>query len=171
MLQKTISAIRAETWEAINRTLLASASAEKLEDGRVVRLDSTVTAALMHEPSDSGLLWDAVRVTVRLLQEADALPGGEARSWCDHRRAAKRRWRAIEYTRGRPQRVQLCRELIKITRATLAYLDGAAAGLAGNPAAESGGPRSATMGRSWSRSPPKPSSRCWPASQCPPATS
>jgi len=24
-----------------------------------VRLDSTVTAALMHEPSDSSLLWDA----------------------------------------------------------------------------------------------------------------
>jgi IS5 family transposase len=136
VLQKTISAIRAETWEAINRTLLASADAEKLEDGRVVRLDSTVTAALMHEPSDSSLLWDAVRVTVRLLQEADALLGGEARSWCDHRRAAKKRWRAIEYTRGRPQRVQLYRELIKITRATLAYLDGAAAELAGNPAAE-----------------------------------
>ena len=114
VLQKTISAIRAETWEAINRTLLASANAEKLEDGRVVRLDSTVTAALMHEPSDSSLLWDAVRV--RLLQEADALLGGEARSWCDHRRAAKKRWRAIEYTRGRPQRVQLYRELIKITR-------------------------------------------------------
>ena len=81
VLQKTISAIRAETWEAINRTLLASARQEKLEDGRVVRLDSTVTAALMHEPSDSSLLWDAVRVMVRLLQEADTL------AW-RHRRAA-----------------------------------------------------------------------------------
>jgi IS5 family transposase len=27
----------------------------------------------MHEPSDSSLLWDAVRVTARLLQAADAL--------------------------------------------------------------------------------------------------
>jgi glycerol-3-phosphate O-acyltransferase len=35
--------------------------------------DSTVTAALIHEPSDSALLWDAVRVMVRLLQQADAL--------------------------------------------------------------------------------------------------
>ena len=61
MLHKTISAIRAETWEAINRTLLASARQEKIEDGSIVRLDSTVTAALMHEPSDSSLLWDAVR--------------------------------------------------------------------------------------------------------------
>ena len=129
VLQKTISAIRAETWEAINRTLLASARQEKLEDGRVVRLDSTVTAALMHEPSDSSLLWDAVRVMVRLLQEADRLTGGTERGWRNHCRAAKKRWRAIEFTRGRPQRVQLYRELIKITRATLAYLRGAAAEL------------------------------------------
>jgi IS5 family transposase len=136
VLQKTISAMRAETWEAINRTLLASARQEKLEDGRVVRLDSTVTAALMHEPSDSSLLWDAVRVMVRLLQEADTLTGGPGRGWRNHCRAAKKRWRAIEFTRGRPQRVQLYRELIKITRATLDDLRRAAARLASNPAAE-----------------------------------
>jgi transposase, IS5 family len=130
VLQKTISAIRAETWEAVNRTLLASARQEKLEDGRVVRLDSTVTAALMHEPSDSSLLWDAVRVMVRLLQEADTLIGGTGRGWHNHCRAAKKRWRAIEFTRGRPQRVQLYRELIKLTRASLAYLRGAAVELA-----------------------------------------
>jgi transposase, IS5 family len=33
----------------------------------MMRLDSTVTAALLHEPSDSALLWDAVRVMTRLL--------------------------------------------------------------------------------------------------------
>ena len=46
---------------------------------RSVRLDSTVTAALMHEPSDSSLLWDAVRVMVRLLRQADALAGRRRR--------------------------------------------------------------------------------------------
>ena len=75
VLHKTISAIRAETWEAINRTLLASARQEKLEDGSIVRLDSTVTAALMHEPSDSSLLWDAVRVMVRLLKAGGGVAG------------------------------------------------------------------------------------------------
>jgi transposase, IS5 family len=73
VLHKTISALRAETWEEINRTLLASARQDKLESGNMVRVDSTVTAALIHEPSDSALLWDAVRVMVRLLQQADAL--------------------------------------------------------------------------------------------------
>ncbi len=129
VLQKTISAIRAETWEQINRALLASAKQEKLEDGRVVRLDSTVTAALLHEPSDSSLLWDAVRVMVRLLKQANALPGVSGLSWHDHRRAAKKKARAIQYSRGQRKRVQLYRELIKITRATLAYLQQVAAQL------------------------------------------
>jgi IS5 family transposase len=93
-----------------------------------VRLDSTVTAALMHEPSDSSLLWDAVRVMVRLLKEANAMAGGIGLSWRDHRRAAKKRARAIQFTRGRPQ---LYRELINLTRATLVHLQGATTQLAG----------------------------------------
>lgn len=125
VLHDTISTIRAETWEAINRALLTSARQEKVETGKVVRLDSTVTAALMHEPSDSSLLWDAVRVMARLLNKADTLVGGSL-VWRDHRRAAKKRARAIKFTRGRPNRLQHYRELIKIARATLAYLEPAA---------------------------------------------
>ena len=130
VLHQTISTIRAATWEQINRALLASAREEKLERARVVRLDSTVTAALVHEPSDSSLLWDAVRVMVRLLRQADGLAGGTGLSWHDHRRLAKKRARAIQFTRGRPRRVQLYRELIKVTRVTLTYLHQAAAQLA-----------------------------------------
>jgi IS5 family transposase len=130
VLHRTISAIRAETWEQINRTLLASAREIKLERGRRVRLDSTVTAALIHEPSDSSLLWDAVRVMVRLLREAQAWAGRTGLAWRDHRRAAKKRARDLQFTRGRPRRVQLYRELIRATRATLAYLLQAAAQLA-----------------------------------------
>lgn len=129
-LQKTISAIRPETWEEINRILLSSARQAKLEDGAVVRLDSTVTSALMHEPSDSSLLWDAVRIMVRLLKKADALIGGTGLEWRDHCRAAKKRARKIQFTRGRPNRVQLYRELIASTRATLAYLEQATERLA-----------------------------------------
>jgi len=123
-LHRTISAIRAETWEAINRVLLASARQERVETGKVVRLDSTVTAALMHEPSDSSLLWDGVRVMARLLKRADDLAGGL--KWRNHRRAAKKRAHAIRYARDRLKRVEHYRELIKLTRATLAYADCAA---------------------------------------------
>jgi transposase, IS5 family len=130
VLHKTISAIRAATWEQINRALLTGARQEKLESGRMVRLDSTVTAALVHEPSDSSLLGDAIRVMVRLLREAPAWLGGSALAWRDHRRAAKKRARDIQYSRGRPKRVQLYRELINLTRATLAYLHQATTRLA-----------------------------------------
>jgi IS5 family transposase len=56
VLHKTISAVRAETWEQINRALLGSAQAERLENGEAIRLDSTTSAALLHEPSDNTLL-------------------------------------------------------------------------------------------------------------------
>ena len=130
MLHKTIGAIRAETWQAINQTVLQSARETKVEAGKVIRVDSTVTAALMHQPSDSSLLWDAVRVMARLLDDADTLAGGFCEiAWHDHRRAAKKRARAIKFTRGRPKRVPHYRELIKVTRATLTYLDQAATAL------------------------------------------
>jgi IS5 family transposase len=87
--QRTISAIRAETWEELNRTLLSSARREKLEDGSVVRLDTTVTAAPIHEPKDSSLLGDAVRVMVRLLKAAEVWLGGDGPPWRAHRRVAK----------------------------------------------------------------------------------
>jgi IS5 family transposase len=127
VLHQTISAIRAETWEAINHTLLARAKQERVESGKVVRVDSTATAALIHPPSDSSLLWDAVRVITRLLERADAL--GSIVPWHDHRRAAKKRAFAIRFTRGRPNRVKNYRELLRIARATLSWLNQAAEGL------------------------------------------
>jgi IS5 family transposase len=124
VLHKTISAIRAETWEAVNHAVLASARAEKIETGGVIRLDSTVTAALMHEPSDSSLLWDAVRVMARMLKAAQSFA---KIPWRDRRRAAKRRAYAIQFTRKRPKRIAHYRELINIARAMLADLDEAQA--------------------------------------------
>jgi transposase, IS5 family len=130
VLHKTIGAIRAETWEQIHHALLSTARQKKLESGSVVRLDSTVTAALLHEPSDSSLLWDATRVMTRLLREANALLGGLGLAWRDHQRAAKKRARAIQYSRGRPQRVLRYRQLIAITQSTLTYLRQAMTALA-----------------------------------------
>jgi len=136
VLHHTIAAIRAETWEAINQALLASAKQDRLESGAMVRLDSTVTAALMHEPSDSTLLSDAVRVMTRLLQRGEALPGAPAVQWRDRRRLAKKRARAIEYSRGQDKKRQLYRELIAATDASRDELQAMAAGLAA--AAETG---------------------------------
>jgi transposase, IS5 family len=97
----------------------------------MVRIDSTVTAALMHAPTDSSLLWDAVRVMVRLLKQADALPGVPALAWRDHRRLAKKRALAIRYSRGKDTKAKLYRDLIAATRATATALQYAARCLAG----------------------------------------
>jgi len=130
VLHHTIAAIRAETWEAINQALLASAKQDRLESGAMVRLDSTVSAALMHEPSDSALLWDAVRVMTRLLRRAQILPGTPPIGWRDRRRLAKRRARVIEYSRGQDKRRRLYRELIAAAQASRAELQAVAAELA-----------------------------------------
>ena len=116
-----------------------------------MRLDSTVTAALMHEPSDSSLLWDAVRVMVRLLKQAEAWMGGIGpRLARSSPRGQEARPGAIRVHPRTAQRVPLYRELIEITRATLAYLR-AARGAAwpgrAAPRSPSGRPRSATMSR------------------------
>jgi IS5 family transposase len=138
VLHRTISVLRPETWEAVNRVLVASAKQDKLEEGTMVRIDSTVAAALMHDPSDSTLLWDAVRTMTRLLRQAAALPGVPAIRWHDHRRMAKRCAREIEYARGKDHRYRLYRKLIAATHATRAALQGAVrrvSGLVGMAAA------------------------------------
>src|SRR5206468_1060590 len=117
VLHQTISAIGPQTWEAVNQALLVSARQDRLESGATVRIDSTVSAALMHQPSDSTLLWDAVRVMTRLLRRAAALPGAPAIGWRDRRRLAKKRARAIDYSRGKAKKRVLYRELIAAVQA------------------------------------------------------
>ena len=130
VLHQTISALRPRTWEAVNQALLVSAHQEKLESGATVRIDSTVSAALMHQPSDSTLLWDAVRVMTRLLRRAGRLPEAPAARWRDRRRLAKKRARAIDYSRGKTKKRALYRELIAAVQATRAELQTVAEGLA-----------------------------------------
>jgi IS5 family transposase len=123
VLQKTISAITAASWEAINQAVVQSARQTRLEPAAMVRIDSTVTEALMHAPTDSSLLWDAVRVMARLLEQAAALAGPAAIDWRDHRRLAKKRAHAIQHSRGKERKAKLYRELLAATRATKLALE------------------------------------------------
>jgi transposase, IS5 family len=100
----------------------------KLEPAAMVRIDSTVTAARMPAPSDSSLLWDAVRVMVRLLERASAL--APAITWRNNGRLAKKRAHAIQHSRGKERKTKLYRDLTAATRATKAVLEAAVARLA-----------------------------------------
>ena len=126
VLQRCISAISDVTWERINQRLLRSAQQARVEKGEMLRIDSTVTDTPIHEPSDSSLLWDSVRVLVRLLQQAEKLASGTTViEYRNHRRVAKKRMRAIGYTRGKDKKALLYRDLIEVTKKSLEYVEAA----------------------------------------------
>jgi IS5 family transposase len=129
-LQSVISAISDVTWERINQRLLQCACKAKVEKGDMLRIDSTVTDAPIHAPSDSTLLWDSVRVLVRLLEGAGELVEGVTMvNYQNHRRVAKKRMHAIQYTRGQDKKARLYRDLIEATEKSLGYLQEAAVAL------------------------------------------
>ena len=129
-LQRCIRAVRAETWERINRVLLGKARDEEIETGRTVRIDSTVTETNILDPSDSQLLYDAVRVLSRLLARGREKLGPDAFPFHDHRRAAKRRKWKIPKARMK-RKVKLYRELLAVVRRTLRYADAVLAAVEG----------------------------------------
>lgn len=123
-LQSCISAISDVTWEQINQRLLRSADKAKQERGEMLRIDSTVTESPIHAPSDSTLLWDSVRVLVRLLKRAEELAEGVTTiDYRNHQRLAKKRTRAICYTRGQEKKAALYRDLITATQNSLDYVE------------------------------------------------
>ncbi len=131
--------------EAVNKMLLASARQERLESGRVVRVDSTVTAALIHEPSDSSPF-----VGLRAGDGSSSAAGGFAgpAPFPGTITAARREAGSGDrvYPRS-PERVQHYRALLRIARNTLDYLQQAAAQLplGGGPGGKLWQPRFATI--------------------------
>ena len=121
VLNKNIKALSADTLEQINRQLLGQAAAEKTEKAREVRIDCTVVETNIHAPTDSSLLFDAVRVLTRLLHAAKEACGSKGIGFKDHCRRAKRRMLAIEYARNERQRKSCYRDLLKVSRNTLGY--------------------------------------------------
>jgi len=90
----------------------------------MLRIDSTVIESPIHAPTDSTLLWDSVRVLIRLLKRAEELAEGITTiDYRNHQRVAKRRTRAIWYTRGQNEKSVLYRDLIEATRKTLDYVE------------------------------------------------
>lgn len=117
-LQENVQRVRPETWEAVNRELLRHAVELGVDDGSKVRGDCTVVDAAIHRPSDSTLLWDCVRVLVRLMKQARGHVQFEMR---DHLVTAKRRMLSIGTARSKHDRRPLYRDLLRVTERTAAY--------------------------------------------------
>ena len=121
VLCKTIKALSAETWEAINTELIHYSRDENIEKGREVRIDSTVVEGNIHEPTDSSLLFDSVRVLTRLLGKAKDYFGLPI-SFTDHTRRAKRRLLGILNAKKEKDREKLYIDLIKVTCKVMGYV-------------------------------------------------
>lgn len=115
-LQVNIAAVRAETWEAINKAVISYAGELKVEDGRWMRTDATVVGSNIHHPLDSSLLYDGVRVLARTLQRAHEKYGTTV---VNHERRAKRRAIAILNAGRMTKRVPLYKDLLKVTHKTV----------------------------------------------------
>ena len=115
-LQSNIKRVRAETLERVNRALVQYAQEQGIEDGKRLRSDSTVIEAAIHEPTDSSLLVDCVRVLTRHLREAREYI---KLNYTNHLRRAKRRALAIQHAAKAEQRVPLYRDLVKVVEATV----------------------------------------------------
>ena len=115
-LQRNVKKVEAITLERINVLLVEHAVAAKIDDGNKIRVDCTVMETNIHEPTDSSLLVDSVRVLTRLMVRAQKYVESP---FTNHRRLAKRRGLAILNARTQEDRVPLYQELLKVTNKTV----------------------------------------------------
>jgi len=120
-LQRNIKSLRPETWESINQTLITCAKKNGIEDGRQVRIDCTVTSSNIHEPTDSSLLWDSIRVLNRLMDKAKQELPDLKFPYQNHTKRAKRRSLAVLNAKNVKARKTAYRDLLKIAGKVINY--------------------------------------------------
>jgi IS5 family transposase len=128
-----IKAICPETLEAFNRVLVAYGQDKKIEKGKESRIDCTVVSSNIHEPTDSSLLWDAVRVITRMLGNIKEEFKDLNISYTDHTRRAKRRMLGTMNAKKEKVRKQQYLDLLKMTHKVVSYSQNAIS-LLENPA-------------------------------------
>ena len=103
------------TMQAINQAVVQTAVQLGLEDGKQLRVDTTVVETTIHYPTDATLLWDAVRTVTRLVGKLhEELPRG-VQGFTNRTRSARRRMQELERmsaSQRQTQQVPKYRELL-----------------------------------------------------------
>jgi transposase, IS5 family len=106
------------TLEVVNELVIKAAVDLGLENGKKLRVDTTVVETDVHHPTDNTLLWDIVRVVSRLVRNlGELLPQGVP-GFTNRSRSARRRMQEIQRMTPKERQRQLIpkyRELIRIT--------------------------------------------------------
>jgi IS5 family transposase len=85
------------TLKAVNEVVVKAAVDLGLEDGKKLRVDTTVVQTDIHHPTDNTLLWDVVRPITRLVGYlVSALEQGIIKGFHNRTRAARRRMLEIQ---------------------------------------------------------------------------
>jgi len=119
-LQRAFVRLTPETLNGVNDMLVQLAVALGLEDGKKLRVDTTVVETDIHHPTDNTLIWDAVRVVTRLIGRlAELLERRRIKGFRDRTRSARRRMYEIQRMTTAQRRDHLIgkyRELIGIAQ-------------------------------------------------------
>src|SRR5437773_1866775 len=107
-----------ETLRDINQLVVQAAVQLGLEDGKTLRVDTTVVESNIHYPTDASLLWDSVRTITRLIENLQEKLPGRVQGFTNRTRSARRRMQAIQRmtaAQRSQQQEPKYRELIRIT--------------------------------------------------------
>ena len=89
-----------------------------MEDGKTLRVDTTVVETNIHYPTDATLLWDGVRVITRLMQDLHEKLADGVTGFTNRTRYARRRMQEIQRMtpkQRQDQQVPKYRQLIGVT--------------------------------------------------------
>lgn len=116
---RAFNKLRPATLQAINDLIVEAAVDLGVEDGKRLRVDTTVVETNIHHPTDNTLLWDVVRVITRLIGRlGKVLPKG-IDDFTNRTRSARRRMQEIQRMTARQRHTQQkskYRQLIGVTQ-------------------------------------------------------
>jgi transposase, IS5 family len=111
------------TLQAVNQAVVETAVQLGLEDGKRLRVDTTVVETNVHFPTDATLLWDTVRTVTRLVGHLDEILPRGVQGFTNRTRSARRRMQQLERMTAQERHTQQepkYRELLRITEQVLA---------------------------------------------------
>jgi len=120
-LQENIKALSVETWMAVHEATLRFAESQGWEKGRKARMDSTVVETDIHQPTDSTLLEDGIRVVTRLLAEGQEFSPRPGYTFMDHNRRAQKRCLEILHAKRQGVREKAYRDLLNLAGRVRGY--------------------------------------------------
>lgn len=109
-LQATISRIKDTTWEKMNQLFVRDIMASGFEPGDRLRIDSTVAESHILSPTDSKLLYDCLRIMVRLLKRTKAQTQV---TYVNHSRQMKSNYFAAHCAKDDDSRCRIYKVLLK----------------------------------------------------------